>query len=1460
MPQLRAIRFEQVGHPDARLGGLRLDLCVAGKPVHTALWLRNGGGKSSILSVLFTTLSPALRDFLGGKGHQRRSLNDVVLGNETSHVAAEWSMEDGRRMVTGCVLERQPKRGELGREDLRRWWYAFRSDVLGGPKLDDLPVRDSERGVRRNAVAFLDALDQANHRAPACELIRTDNQRRWLEVLARHGLDPELFRYQLEMNKREGGAEELFSHVTTSAELVDLILRLAMSDEDAAQIATNLERYGGELRNKPRYELEATFLRAAVATLTPLANAAEQLVEAEGALSERRQDVVRLHGKLRAAEAAALEQAEATVLRGEELKPQQNALDRQGDRLLAASREARVLAAERSVEEATNVSAAAGQWAVETAQEHIAWEACVELAQLRRAEAEAAAAQEAIDLSTVAARPVMEELRAAAITLTGMLFALEDQATCRKDQAIAQGEQAEAAQHAASEQRAAEGRTEASLRTQLDQLEQRRSAVENEKARLVAAGVLVEDEPPTVAAERIVLLLRQLTTSLDADEQAQGDEDAAALLAREEAGKHRLTAKQLAAERDKLAEERRTLVDEAAQMASNPLVLAAAGGDRRDPVWQLRERLADLLRHNARRANRTLVDLEVASADDRRAVEAIGADGLLPPRPDVEAVLAALHAATIPGVAAWRYVAMHIPIEERAAVTLRHPDLADGVVVTDPSRFEDARRELALVPPQVASPVTIGLPHTFGDASSDPDIDNATRIVVPAPAALYNHSNGADELDRRRRRLGDYTQRRGQLEHERGASDQLAHAVDTLLARCQPGQLEAMAEAIESLFEQIRLAEQAAADNDALAKQHLAERQRLERQIKRQRTAQQHWLQAQPQVDRLIADLAAISAAPAPEVLRRQIADAENAQQAAKLAEEQARLAWQTAESERQAAVGDVRRLREEREVVAGDLDPGERAGVAVQPVDPAEIAAARQRHRSLRERYLGLVGDEALRERKRMADSQADRHRRRLSQPRLAAVRAQADELIATPDGADPDRADQGRQVAAEIANQARTAAGRAEERQRQAQAALQQLDPANVRRGVLEAEDLAVPEGALAAESEQLAVDSNAAYSKSAELRKAIAALEEEANGVRTAAALLSAQSQRLVDRIAGLEGAAEGRSSNAAAWNPERAQEAVNAALSGLTNAEGRLSKARARCHDAVRRVRAEAGAERFEGVQGRLRERLRDDEDVLIARAGEYAAEASVRLATLDAHLASLSSHEAQLVEQLCGLVGDAAALLRRAERASKLPDGLGQWSHQPFLRLRFTFPGRGEGLKDRMREVVAELVAERSNPTAPVLLQRAVHAAAGRTGFSARLLKPSAVMERREVAVEDVATASGGERLTAALLLFFLLVRLRAPRFGLLQPTYTLFADNPIGTCSSLSLLQLQRHVADSFNVQLVYATGVNDLDALSVLPKVIRLRNEHIDARTRHQHVTIDDTDDYRRVVGTEVHRFTAEA
>ena len=585
MPQLRAARFERIGHPDARLGGLLLDFCADGWPAHSVIWLRNGGGKSSILSILFTTLSPALKDFVGGKGAQRRALSDVVLREETSHVAAEWGLEDGRRLVTGCVLERQPKRGELGAEELRRWWYAFRSDVLGGPTLADLPVRDAQRGLRRNGAAYLDALDAANRRAPACELIHTDNQRRWLDVLIRHGLDPELFRYQLEMNRREGGAEELFAHVSTSADLVDLILRLAMGGEDAVQIAKNLERYAGELRNKPRYELEAAFLSTAIAQLEPLAAAAEQLVDARDALEDRRREATQLHGELHGAAAALEARADATAAAAEALKPTVRELDQKGDRLLAASREAQVIAATRRVASRAADLETARQAAAVAEREYIAWEACIELAYLRAAEAEAAAAQQEIDRTAEAARPVVEELRSTASKLAGMLLALRDSADERARKARERKDAANTDHNVRLGKAKEAASTKARLEEQMTRLLKLRQELEAERASLVTEGLLGEGEEPPAAERRISELLSNLERSIKAADYQRGEIDAAALLAREEAGRQSREAAAAAHSCAALQEQIQELESEAERIAGDPHAVAASGGQAPVPVW-----------------------------------------------------------------------------------------------------------------------------------------------------------------------------------------------------------------------------------------------------------------------------------------------------------------------------------------------------------------------------------------------------------------------------------------------------------------------------------------------------------------------------------------------------------------------------------------------------------------------------------------------------------------------------------------------------------------------------------------------------------------------------------------------------------------------------------------------------------------------------------------------------------
>ena len=105
----------------------------------------------------------------------------------------------------------------------------------------------------------------------------------------------------------------------------------------------------------------------------------------------------------------------------------------------------------------------------------------------------------------------------------------------------------------------------------------------------------------------------------------------------------------------------------------------------------------------------------------------------------------------------------------------------------------------------------------------------------------------------------------------------------------------------------------------------------------------------------------------------------------------------------------------------------------------------------------------------------------------------------------------------------------------------------------------------------------------------------------------------------------------------------------------------------------------------------------------------------------------------------------------------------------------------------------------------------------------------------------MARFSGGEQLTGAILLYCTLARLRARSPGpVARPSSVLVLDNPIGRVSRPRFLEIQREVARAMGVQLIYATGVNDYEALHVLPNVIRLRNERIDRNRGHRLVEHD--------------------
>jgi hypothetical protein len=299
-------------------------------------------------------------------------------------------------------------------------------------------------------------------------------------------------------------------------------------------------------------------------------------------------------------------------------------------------------------------------------------------------------------------------------------------------------------------------------------------------------------------------------------------------------------------------------------------------------------------------------------------------------------------------------------------------------------------------------------------------------------------------------------------------------------------------------------------------------------------------------------------------------------------------------------------------------------------------------------------------------------------------------------------------------------------------------------------------------------------------------------------------------------------------------------LRARLADLAADADRAARVLSQCAAEVRRFVTEA---RFASLDGPIRARLASDPVAVVRDDGSLMEQLSVRLSQCEQKLEELLAHRRLLVREIAANVQRGLWLLRQADQVSALPEGFGDWSDQRFLHIRFATPAVDEELVERLETMVDQLVDAGVRPSGVPLLQRATHAAVGATGFGVRILKPNPALRPERVPVTELATFSGGEQLTAAILLYCTLARLRAQARPTQSTAGVLTLDNPIGKSSNVTLLRLQRRVADAMGVQLVYTTAVDDREAVGVLPHWIRLRNERSDTRTGNQHVEVDGGD-----------------
>ena len=324
--KLAALRFRSVGERSARFQDLTLTFTApadgASEPQDSVIWLRNGGGKSSILSLLYALLLPRFADFMGRS--VKRSLTDYIDGGDTAHVVAVWEPAGASRtllgeaeglLVTGAVHEwadlRRPAQPEASRDRLATLFYTFHA-VPGVLDLATLPFTDATGQIRR-LTEYEDALrEQARPCGQRANLAVTGKQHQWRGALGDRHLDPEVFCSQKQMNHVEGGVEDLF-RFSTAQEFINFLLDLTVTPDSVNGIAARLGQVSKQLAAKPVKQEEQRFCTLAATALDSVASGHANTEQAVALANEAKVAAAALAGAFQAAIAAADSEQERLI-------------------------------------------------------------------------------------------------------------------------------------------------------------------------------------------------------------------------------------------------------------------------------------------------------------------------------------------------------------------------------------------------------------------------------------------------------------------------------------------------------------------------------------------------------------------------------------------------------------------------------------------------------------------------------------------------------------------------------------------------------------------------------------------------------------------------------------------------------------------------------------------------------------------------------------------------------------------------------------------------------------------------------------------------------------------------------------------------------------------------------------------------------------------------------------------
>lgn len=1489
MPRVSRIRYVNLGHDNARMEDLILDLRDSGGvPTDTAIWLDNGGGKSSMLSLFFSLVRPALRDFLGARAEQKlRRLDDYIRADDHALIVGEWEMDetdgglfgDKLHLVTGVYIERGQGSGEETKLD--RTYFAFRV-LPDHPRLalERLPVYEDgvERGTRRwTRTGFKVQMSQLRADFPLAQVFTTESQSEWTRHLDDRGIDTELFLYQVQMNQREGGAADLFKFRDVE-DFVDFFVRVVLDENIGGELGETLARYRDSLKARRREFLPERKL------VGGLADRYRQMLDVRTRRQEMLESIGRVAGGVTALRSHIMSAVQVKLETTLTARAEADAAVRRAAaiRTTLEDRTARVRVARHIYTQRVLKEAEAKDEEARREYDRVTRELNVvilaePLSRAQRHRAQVRQLEDQLEMARTTHAPLWQRLQAAAAAYAAVLLARIQRIDAEE---LALGEQAQEASRIMEAQQAV-GRTHERDAAAAD-ARSRALAEEGQRAdadlrRLTGLGAIQDGESPVPARDRWEAVIsreqeRLRSTGERLEELVEEARARSAQLTarRDEA---RQVIQDLQATRSAYAqstEDRRSL-------ENDDLVLEALRTERLD-LDRADDATLRLVAQAAGREQTALFGLWSEEAEAKHVLLRLDEAGLLPASRSAEAVVAFLGSHLQMAVTGWQYASqvLSIPNGEARAFVERKPQLATGVVVRD-DEFEAACALLASAGLELDVPVVVAPQRA---AHGDSAVDGV--VVGPSTDAHFDPAAGERE---RIQRQADLLRLRDTLvlqERRHRELQEKAFRLQSFRAQYPRGHFERAEQEIERLGARVESDAERIAAMEAGIEAVREETARLEEEQTRIRKGIGAAERAQDQVNNHIRTFGAD-----PEERARERLQFEQRAREARLAAEEAFAAAT------EAGLVTQSRLREAG-ALAGKRGEFLQAKQTITEIDPAhlqardgDLDAAREGYSRLRAQYTQEVNESGLEQERKREMEQASHQEgrfeaklRKLLQDSKSApvfegsspeqIRAEVECYIrGLPD---LDRIEELRDELGSVQNSARGAlSGTANALKR----ATEERDEAAANRNLLpgggplvelgrDGVPETLPELALWVDAEERSIEAG---------KEGADAQERGAERIRHEADLLEGEARRIEIQGGMLQAIAE---SNAAllaraphpgipaGWIAPDGEIAltsrineIKGTLISLQEADRLLDREREAIHQGLARWISQ---EEFSGVvmanpmirhlQARTPETSEGDAPALVTQL-------DLRTQSLDAALAEVEKSRSALIGQALAAAEKGIQSLEAAERQSRMPKDMPLFGGENFLKVEHKTPDSEQERLARMAALIDAVTDDDATPSGIEIAQKAVRSL-GRP-FRIKVMFPDKMRGAWHTEVERLGKDSGGEVLTSAILLFCNLARLRARNRGrLATQTSVLMLDNPFGTASRLSFLEVQLEVARAAGVQLVYTTGVKDYDAVSLFPNVNRLRPAGFDPK--HRQFLLDRTDVIRHTEGVDMARMVRGA